>query len=74
VNRASWVGGWTTRSVIARMLVDAVSRIHNRPGECAEGEEGGGDELEETRPNWPHPRDLAKDVNRARGVRSSTPT
>ena len=35
-------------SVITYMLNDAVSHIHNCPGECAEGEEGGakdGDKL-----------------------------
>jgi hypothetical protein len=38
-DRALWVGGRTTRSVIACML-DTVSHIHNFPGECAEGEVG----------------------------------
>ena len=31
----------TLESVITHMLNDAMSHIHNCPGECAEGEEGG---------------------------------
>jgi hypothetical protein len=77
VNRASWVSGRTTRSVMACMLDGTVSHIHNRAGECADGEVGGakdGDELGCSsspsraehaawrQAHWLHPRDLAKDL------------